>query len=215
MLNGGGGNDIIRDGSGNDRVAGGAGDDLVFAGLGLDNYGGNGGIDTLDFSELSGGVVLDIAKRSAVIGGETKVVNGFEVYNGTGDADRFIGSNRAETLNGGAGDDWIRSFGGADKLSGGDGADTFVFAQRDIFSGGNRGVDVITDFDAAEDHLQITDVAPKFTGDRYNLVRIEDAGADTIVSVKINNTIGWQKVAVLQGTDAAALQATVKDWLII
>ena len=65
LLIGRGGNDVIVDGFGADTVIAGAGDDEVVAGGGRldgtgDDYDGNAGTDTLDYSGLEGSVTVDV-----------------------------------------------------------------------------------------------------------------------------------------------------------
>lgn len=67
---------------------------------------------------------------------------------GRGGDDRIYGSDVNDTLDGGAGDDLLQGGGGNDSLTGGTGADRFSFI--DAF-----GNDTITDFNAAEDRIQI------------------------------------------------------------
>lgn len=65
---------------------------------------------------------------------------------GTALDDRLLGSDAAETLQGGAGDDFIHDGGGADVLMGGAGADVFVLArdgQQDRIADFTDGVDRI------------------------------------------------------------------------
>ena len=62
----------------------------------------------------------------------------------------ITGTSGNDTLTGTAGDDTINGLGGNDTLSGGSGADVFVFQ-----AAGGNGLDTITDFDPAEDTIQI------------------------------------------------------------
>lgn len=79
-------------------------------------------------------------------------------YIGTGSSDTLLGhatddflwgGTGNDTINGGAGNDRIIGAGGNDVMTGGTGADTFVF-------GPGFGNDVITDFTAGTDHLEIS-----------------------------------------------------------
>ena len=60
-LIGGQGADTLAGGAGSDELVGGAGDDLLLGGGGSDALDGGGGIDTAEFSDLSVGVVADLA----------------------------------------------------------------------------------------------------------------------------------------------------------
>ncbi|MCR9089304.1 MAG: iron-regulated protein frpC, partial [Rhodobacteraceae bacterium] len=99
----------------------------------LDLDGGDG-IDTLDFSEASAGVDVNLAGGTA---GSAHVEN-FENVIGSAFDDRIVGDE---------GNNVIRGGGGNDFLAGGGGADVFVFAEADV------GVTVIADFDFELDSL--------------------------------------------------------------
>lgn len=62
----------------------------------------------------------------------------------------FMGTDRSDNLEGGAGDDVLTGLGGRDKLTGGGGADTFAF--KDF---GRRTADTITDFQHGTDHIAL------------------------------------------------------------
>lgn len=72
------------------------------------------------------------------------------------DGDDFLhGSNKVltpDTLDGGAGNDTLKSYQGADTLIGGDGSDTFLFDWYDSNTGADFGVDTIADF-TSEDFI--------------------------------------------------------------
>lgn len=61
---------------------------------------------------------------------------------GTVYADELTGNSLDNTIQGGAGDDWIYALGGDNQLSGDEDSDTFVLG----FSGSSRGTTTITDF---------------------------------------------------------------------
>jgi len=133
IIDAGAGRDILDGGDGNDRLSGGADDDVLFDGQGADeNLGGSGsdhvlaaldsandhhdggdGQDTLDYSQSSGGVTVDLAEGTA---------HGVEIGEDT------LGS--FEEAIGGSGDDhFIADDSGAVILAGGEGGDTFEFLQ--------------------------------------------------------------------------------------
>jgi len=71
----------------------------------------------------------------------------------TDGADFLHGSNKLlspDVLDGGLGDDMLKSYIGDDALIGGAGADTFIFDWYDSNAGADFGVDRIEDFNAAE-----------------------------------------------------------------
>jgi Ca2+-binding RTX toxin-like protein len=148
LINGTAGNDTIVGGAGNDIINGGAGADILEGGLGDDrieidqfdiSYSGGDGIDTLVFT---GEGSLDYALAQ---GSFENVEAGF----GT---DRIYGSDVANIINLGAGDDFAQGFGGndiiiggdgADSLMGGDGDDRIVIDQFDIWFSGDAGIDTL------------------------------------------------------------------------
>jgi Ca2+-binding RTX toxin-like protein len=119
------GNDIIRGGAGNDHIEGGAGNDILFDGEGADtvlggagddyfivamdgdddHFDGGEGFDTLDFSDATDGIVIDLVNGQATsleIGNDT--ITGFEnIIGGAGD-DHFIIGDQPVTLSGGEGE---------------------------------------------------------------------------------------------------------------
>ena len=171
-LYGGGGDDILSGGLGNDKLYGGAGaDTFVFE----ENNGADFindfavGKDVIDLSALTGIDSFDdltittnsfgdaIIDLSAHGGGEIRLRN---VSADDLDADDFVfyqssytGTDEAETLEAGAGDDTIEGLGGDDTLTGNAGADTFVFAA-------GHGSDTVTDFADGEDLIDLS----AFTG---------------------------------------------------
>lgn len=137
-LHGGDGNDVLTGGAGNDILYGGSGDDLLAGGKGADILYGGAGIDTLDYSNSSAGVQVNLA-TGKVSGGDAQgdKISGFENIIGSAKADVLVGDNGKNELTGG---------GGADILTGGKGADTFNFFPLSHSSGLAR----ITDFNATE-----------------------------------------------------------------
>jgi Ca2+-binding RTX toxin-like protein len=207
-LNGNSGDDVIYDGAGNDTVNGSSGNDIVVAGEGDDVYVGGSGFDTLDFSEATGSMTIDISKKTAV-GMGTDTFSGFESYVGSGFADYIKGSSQGDNIDGGAGHDVIRGMGGADTLTGGQGNDIFQWYAKDIVSGGvHLGVDVVTDFTEG-DVLDLHDILKKFKGNLENHVRLTENEQGSMLSVDIGGT--FHDVALLEGiygTTAAELLAS-------
>ena len=120
----------IQGGAGYDTVYGRGGDDYLDGGAGEDNLQGDAGNDT-----LWGGDGDDTLR--GVSGDDT-------LYGGAGD-DTIYGNDGADLIIGGA---------GFDEMSGGAGADTFVFHGDAL-----DGLDIITDFNPAEDILRLTGVS--------------------------------------------------------
>jgi Ca2+-binding RTX toxin-like protein len=128
-LLGGAGNDTLEGGSGADRIDGGAGDDLV------------------SYANATAAIVLNLRAASANTGDAAgDSFSGIERYLGTAFSDQLAGSDLAEILNGGLGDDslwghagndnligdagndWLQGGLGADTLSGQAGFDTVSYA---------------------------------------------------------------------------------------
>lgn len=128
------GDDIIRSRDGDDNVRGGRDFDVLFGDNGDDNlYGGKQG----DF--LYGG-----AGRDELFGD-----SGYQTAKGT--------DLSADRLDGGAGNDRLVQSDGNDVMTGGEGADQFLFRYNDPLTGLAAGTGpaftTITDFDATEDQL--------------------------------------------------------------
>jgi len=144
-INGGGDDDFLKGGTGNDTVDGGSGNDLVYAGLGdlgNDTVLGNSGFDS-----LGGG-----AGDDSINGGDNDDLlwgrfGSDTVDGGTGD-DMLYNGEGNDTVIGGTGDDTLWAGNDDDLLSGGDGDDVFIF-------GANSGNDTITDFEVANDALDL------------------------------------------------------------
>ena len=145
-------------------ILGGTGDDRFVLGSYAEAIDGGYGDDTLDFSLLTAGLKFNLentgANTATVVKGDTFA--SIEILIGTKYRDNLTGDGMnntlrggagVDTLAGGAGDDVLEGGTGKDVLTGGAGADVFVFrtyAER---------TDVITDFDAAVDHILLEGLA--------------------------------------------------------
>ena len=172
------GNDTISGGSDNDLVDGGEGADVMRGGRGWDSYYvdnrgdrviEDGGTES-DFVDSSVSFVLPDLVEGLDLTGRAFSGIGNDLDNG------ISGTDRANFLRGGAGDDVVRGQGGNDRLigdlgddlvwggtgrdvmTGGQGEDVFLFLSE--FDSGWRWqrADRITDFDAAEDIIDLTGV---------------------------------------------------------
>jgi Ca2+-binding RTX toxin-like protein len=142
VLTGGGGNDTLDGGAGDDRLVGGAGDDIYHfdadSALGTDTINeAGGGTDTLDFSDTTQDVTVDLSIVSA------QVVNANLSL-------RLSANNTIENVTGGAGNDALTGNtlnnvliggGGDDFLAGGDGNDTLDGGNGDDIGTGSLGAD--------------------------------------------------------------------------
>jgi Ca2+-binding RTX toxin-like protein len=198
VLHGEAGNDVLFGGWGEDKVSAGSGDDFVLASKGTDTLSGGAGFDTLDFSRMLGALDLDLAKGTYKIGSgqgwNTGTVNNFEQVILNDGGARVMGSDaHATIIQGGTGNDWIRSKLGEDTLAGGDGADTFAYLKKDTYDGSR---DTIADFNVSEDRLDLSDFL-KGGRTASDAVRFEASDAGTVVQGFVKGS--WVDVVVLAG----------------
>jgi Ca2+-binding RTX toxin-like protein len=123
------GNDVLKGGGGDDRLIGNIGDDFLKGGGGGDYLEGGEGIDTVDYSNATTHVIVDLRRSPGIGGSSNGDSNGDSfvgVENATGSdfGDQLIGTDGANFLRGIEGNDWLRGGGGGDRLEGGNGNDT-------------------------------------------------------------------------------------------
>ena len=150
--------------SGN-RFYGTSGNNLFTLGTGANIVYGQGGSDTVDYSRSSTSIYADISSASNVgyvtHDGVNDALVGIANVIGSAQNDRIYGArNGSAQLAGGAGDDVIYAFGGANRLDGGTGNDKLVGSGNDSLTGGAgadafifstlHAADTITDFASAE-----------------------------------------------------------------
>ena len=147
LLYGSTGNDTIYGGFGADTMNGGLGMESLVGGLGDDVYLVNNFADIL-VENAGEGTDLVQSTVSWTLGAnfENLTLLGLAGAAGTGNgvANTLIGNGGSNVLSGLDGNDTILGAAGNDKISGGAGADQFVFNSL------ASGVDVISDFNAAE-----------------------------------------------------------------
>lgn len=213
-LSGGNGDDTIDGGIGADTIDGGSGADSMVGGTGNDVFyvddAGDvvtelnaGGTDTVNTS-LSYTLATYIEHLNLTGTGN---VNGYgnsgnnNITGNSGDnflfgdtnGDYLTGGDGSDTLDGGAGIDNLNGGNGVDYLTGGTDLDRFIYAAA-LESGigaGNR--DVIADFLAGTDDINLSSFAgtfgfrgtSAFTG-TANQVRYYQTGTDTIVEIDTN-----------------------------
>ncbi len=136
LLSGAGGNDVISGLGGNDELNGDQGDDRLLGGLGDDRLDGGAGRDTADYQAASAGVTvrLDEDGVAQAIGADQGIDTLFGIEN-------LVGSSFSDRLTGSAAkNSFDLTAGGNDRVSGGDGDDTFVlgaaFTSADQIEGG-------------------------------------------------------------------------------
>lgn len=170
---------VLSGADGDDELEGDGGDDALQGGAGIDDLDGGAGDDAVD-----GGAGNDW------------------LLGDSGD-DILVGGAGDDELNG---DDWSGSAGrGVDRLTGGDGGDTFAFhiGQSGVTSGQR---DVITDFDTAEGDLirlhGFDDL--EFVGNdsfsAANQVRYTQAGGKTFVHISTDADAAAEMQIEITGT---------------
>ncbi len=142
------GNDTIDGGGGDDSINGGLGDDLIFLGLGVLVADGGDGIDTLDTTIETSGLLVNLATGTTSVPG-AQVANIENLLAGIGN-DTLTGSDLANHMTGGGGRDLIRGEQGNDTLIGGFGNDRLIGGKgTDLLSGGaGRDVFLFDDGDS-------------------------------------------------------------------
>jgi hypothetical protein len=146
--------DTITGGTGADRLHGGAGNDLILADGSDITLGGGEGTDTLDFSNSTVGVVVDLSSTTsstysgtAVAGSNTIQTASFENLTGSSLADTLTGSAfDAGTISGGAGNDRLIAARSTHTLVGGAGDDVYVltgFSTVTVTESADAGADTI------------------------------------------------------------------------
>lgn len=125
-LRGLGGDDSLSGGGGNDRLLGGTGDDIIFSDVGNDFMDGGIGIDTLDFSNSSADITIDLSittvQNSGV--GFDRIINFENVRGSTSGNDKLAGDYLDNEIYGLGGNDLLIGGSGDDLLNGGGGSDT-------------------------------------------------------------------------------------------
>lgn len=135
------------------RFLGGAGADYFASGLAEEVFIGGTGVDTADYSTMTG-VVLTLNGFTLGEGGAVgDLLSGVEAVLGSRvGADRITGGGEANSLNGQGGNDLLSGGYGADTLIGGAGRDTLTGGlgnERFVFNARSEAADVITDFSAS------------------------------------------------------------------
>ncbi len=176
-LKGAGGDDILDGGAGRDELSGGSGDDLYIVDNRRDeiNESRNGGYDTV---QASVSYRLDDHVEKLILTGAA-AING----HGNSRDNWIIGNDAANTLSGGGGDD---------TLTGGAGADTFIIERSDDLV-------VVTDFNAAEDKLDLSDFHYRSLAQVLN--GATQVGDDVILDLRRGGEV------VLQDTELSAITA--------
>ena len=172
------------------------------------------GIDTADYTDSNAGVLVRLWNGTGVGGdAEGDIISGIENLTGSAFGDSLVGSNNVmNTLDGGAGNDFLYGLSGDDTLIGGAGADILDGGLGiDTMTGGagqdffvfadGFGSDTITDFANDLDKLDFT-AQTTLTSLAAVLAVSSQVGADTVIALDANNTITLQNFT-LADLDAA------------
>jgi Ca2+-binding RTX toxin-like protein len=153
-ISAGDGNDIIISNDSSVSAQGGAGNDFFFSGSAGDIFDGGAGIDAVSYANYTSGVTVTLGDPG---------------FAGTGaggdqltDIERVFGSNYADTLNGGGGNDELSGADGDDALSGGGGNDILIGEGGSDTLAGGTGDDIY--------ELDAQDVVNEFGGGGYDTV---------------------------------------------
>ncbi|MBK1637269.1 calcium-binding protein [Rhodovulum adriaticum] len=141
--------DAISGWAGDDVLSGGEGNDALYGNKGADQLHGGGGDDALRGGAHNDQLFGDAGQDSLVGGGGDDVIYGGaddDTLEGWGGADVLMGDAGDDRLSGNAGDDILNGGAGNDFLTGGTGNDVFIY-------GADAGIDVVRDYNAAEDRV--------------------------------------------------------------
>jgi Ca2+-binding RTX toxin-like protein len=196
-VDGGAGNDTINGGDDDDKITGGDGDDILNAdagndtvegGKGKDTIHGNDGNDTLKGDDGADKLFGDAGNDTIDGGADADEINGGEgddiLTGGDGD-DTLLGGAGKDKIDGGAGVDKITGGAGADTLTGGAGVDTYIYLSKDDSGTAADTFDIITDFDVANDKI---DLAAVLASDTFDFIAAE-GGAFTGTGAEVR----WDK----------------------
>ena len=170
----GAGQDIIFGDEGRDVVDAGDGNDMVFAtkGDGSDVYEGGLGFDTIDYSQITTNLTVDLSGQVgyATTGTEEDTVSGFEKVRGGAGQDTFIAGDAVNIFEGGAG------------------FDTFEFrtaaaAKGDTINGFQTGDTIKLAF-INEDDVSVISSNVGFT--TFGQLKINVVGGDTVIEGNVH-----------------------------
>ncbi|MCH1926802.1 type I secretion C-terminal target domain-containing protein, partial [Shewanella sp. C32] len=137
-----------------------------------------------------------------------------DIFNVAGDTrggdDTLYGGNGDDIIFGQGGDDTIYGGMGNDILTGGEGKDTFVWLA------GETGTDHVTDFNFAQDKLDISDLLTGWNGnndtlDDYLHIDVEDG--NTVISIDANADHTVDQTIILDGSDVSSYGSNSSEWI--
>ncbi|NTS66788.1 M10 family metallopeptidase C-terminal domain-containing protein, partial [Sphingomonas sp. HHU CXW] len=188
----------VRTGSGNDIVTGDAGDNTFFDGGGADTYTGGAGLDTVDYTNVTAALTVNLnttTAQSASTGGD--ILSGIENVTGSLTAANALtgGDDTQNRLIGGAAADFLVGRGLADTLIGGAGNDVIFGDYVNAFSAAAATAD-------GDDVLEGGDGNDQLVGGLGNDILRGGAGDDLLVGGLANGTAsGLTQVLLNDGGD--------------
>jgi Ca2+-binding RTX toxin-like protein len=201
-------NDTIVGGSGSDYLYANGGDDVIMPGGGYNYVDGGDGNNTVDYSNASAGITIDLSAHSTSDNGDGGHDTLYNIQN-------VNGSSYADTITGDSNDNILYGGGGNDSLTGGSGADTFLFKAATAFSGSAT----ITDFNTTQnDKIDINDVLQghyhPLTDAISDFVQLVTSGSNTLLKVDLDGTGGIYSpttIATIQGVTGLSLSTLISD----
>jgi CshA-type fibril repeat protein len=143
-VNAGAGNDSVVGGAGDDSLNGDAGDDTLDGGNGNDTVNGGDGNDVIDTTGGGGGASpLPDIDYPGVYPADSDPSNDLDLVEGGAGNDTIRTGDDADTIFGGAGDDLIDAGIDADEVTAGDGNDTVIGSEGADTVDGGAGNDLI------------------------------------------------------------------------
>lgn len=203
VIEGFGGNDKISGTSGNDYIDGGVGADVMSGGRGDDRYIVDDSKDkVVEASNQGNDTIITTLKKFSL----AKMPNVENLtYKGFVDAD-LTGNKQNNIIVASDGDDYLEGKEGNDSLTGGAGADKFLFNTKF----GSTNVDAITDFVSGEDVLVISKkiakkLAKNFTEDNFVYSNKAEDSNDYLIFNSENNTLYYDADGSGSKSDAVAI----------
>ncbi|GAB3386577.1 M10 family metallopeptidase C-terminal domain-containing protein [Azotobacter armeniacus] len=135
--------------------------------------------DGSDYSIVTDNSISGTLRGTVLLNGSHSFYSGVAVIEGTAGDDRLtgtlagdllLGGSGADRLDGAAGDDILIGGAGRDKLTGGEGADLFRFTavSDSYYTASSNVTDLIVDFDAGKDRIDLAGLGFTGLGDGYN-----------------------------------------------
>lgn len=203
LIEGFGGNDKISGTSQNDYIDGGVGADVMSGGMGDDTYIVDNSKDKVTEASNQGVDTIITTLNKFSLEKMPNIEN--LTFDGIGNAN-LTGNKQNNIIVAGDGDDYLEGKEGKDSLTGGAGADKFVFNTKF----GSTNVDAITDFVSGEDVLVISKkiakkLAKNFTEDNFVYSdKAQDANHYLIFNSE-NNTLYYDADGSGSKSDAVAI----------